>query len=176
VSYDALAESLKLLGGSPPHDSAQLSRRRRHVPLAVDRDDDVAATMFLRRSVSGLPVLEVHVLELTGGAWRMLGGGGGPGYEATEARLPLADLGGPAVSHGGGGTARASRSWLRRDAWISWAELRLATEVSALRVGTRLVPVVAHGSAVVVWTRKPPRVTALDASGAALGPISVGRV
>ena len=173
MSYDALAESVRLLEGAAPQGSARLSRRRRYVPLAVDRDGDIAATMFLRRSVSGVPELEVHVLELTGGGWRMLGGGGGPGQEATEARPRLADLGGPGVSHGGGGTARASRSRLRRDHWISWAELRLAEEVSELRVGTRLVPVAEHGCAVVVWMRQPPRITALDASGAELGPVAV---
>jgi hypothetical protein len=47
--YDALAESVRLLEGAPPASEARLSRRVRHLPLALDRDDDVAATMFLRR-------------------------------------------------------------------------------------------------------------------------------
>jgi hypothetical protein len=178
VSYDALAESVKLLEGAPLPGDARLSRRVRHVPLAVDRDGEVAATMFLRRGVSGVPLLDVHTLELTEGDWRMLGGGGGPGDEATEARPRLADLGSPAVSHGQGGTARTRSSRLggSKDDWVSWAEVRAAEEVSVLRVDTRLVPVAGHGCAVVVWTQEPPRVAALDASGAVLGSIPVGRL
>src|SRR4051812_373143 len=165
--------------------------------------------MFLRRGVSGVPVMEVHTLELIEGGWRLLGGGGGPGDEATEPRPRLADGGALAVSHGGGGTARARHGWLGfgrggrvsykgirlaaggalavshggggtartrhgwlgfgRDGWISYTELRLAEEVAALRVADRLLPVARHGSAVVVWTRRPPRVSALDASGTVLG-------
>ena len=79
MSYDALAESVKLLQGAPLPDNARLSRRVRFLPLAVDRDGDVAATMFLRRGVSGVPLVEAHTLEMTEGTWRVLGGGGGPG-------------------------------------------------------------------------------------------------
>jgi hypothetical protein len=178
VSYDALAESVRLLQGAPLPGDARLSRRVRFLPLAVDRDGDVAATMFLRRGGSGVPLLEVHSLELTEGAWRMLGGGGGPGDDATATRPRLAELGIPAVVHGGGGTARSRSSRLgwSRDDWVAWAELRVAEEVSVLRVDTRLVPVAAHGCAVVVWTRRPPRVEALDAAGTLLGSVPVGRI
>jgi len=176
VSYDALAESVKLLQGAPLPGNARLSRRIRFLPLAVDRDGDVAATMFLRRGVSGVPLRDVNSLELTEGGWRMLGGGGGPGDEATEARPRLADLGSPGVSHGQGGTARSRSSGLRRSDWISWAELRVAEEVAALRVDTRVVPVAAHGCAVVVWTGEPPGVAALDAAGTVLGSVSVGGI
>jgi hypothetical protein len=178
VSYDALAESVKLLEGAPLPSSARLSRRVRHVPLAVDRDDDVAVTMFLRRGVSGVPLVEVHTLELTEGGWRRLGGGGGPGDEAAAPRPRLANMGSPAVIRGHGGTARTSSSRPERsgDDWVSWAELRVAEEVSLLRVGARLVPVAGHGCAVVVWTREPPEVTALDAPGAVLGSVPIRRI
>jgi hypothetical protein len=176
VSYDAVAESVRLLQGAPVCAVARLSRRIRFLPLAVDRDGDVAVTLFLRRGVSGVPLLDAHTLERVDGSWRSLGGGGGPGDEATQPRPHLGDLGAPAVSHGGGGTARTGRGWFGRlrDDWISYAELRAAEEVAALRVGTRSVPVAAHGNAVVVWTRRPPEVTALDASGAVLGRVSLG--
>ena len=172
MSYDPLAESLRLLQGAPVSGSTTLSRRVRHLPLAVDRDGDVAATMFLRRGVSGVPLLDVHTLELVHGSWRVLGGGGGPGHEAVGPRPRLADLGSPAVSHGSGGTARTSGRW-RRDGWVGWAELRVAREVAVLRVGARDVKVAGHGCALVVWARKPPPVTALDASGAELGPVPI---
>lgn len=175
MSYDALVESVQLLQGASVPGSARLSRRVRHLPLAVDREGDVAAATFLRRGVSGVPLLEVHTLELIDGVRRTLGGGGGPGTEATEARLRLADLGRPAVSHSGGGTARTSsgRPGRRPGGWVLWAELRVAEEVAVIRVDARLVPVAAHGCAIVVWTQQPPRVTALDASGAVVGQISI---
>lgn len=175
MSYDRLAESVRLLEGAPVAGGTRLSRRVRFLPLAVDRDDDVAATMFLRRGISGVPEVDVHVLELAADGWHSLGGGSGPGDEAVEQRPRFADLGGLAVSHGGGGTSRTTRGRLgfRRHDWISWAELRVAAEVSALRVDTRLVPVAAHGCAVVVWRWLRPEVVALDASGAVLGPVEV---
>jgi hypothetical protein len=175
VHYDVLAESVALLEGAPLPDVAQLSRRVRHVALAVDRDGDVAATMFLRRGVSGVPLIDVHALERTDGGWRLLGGGSGPGDEAIEARPGRRDLGGLAVSHAGGGTARTRRGrlgWPRHD-WVSWAEVRVSREVSALRVDTRELPVAGHGCAVVVWSRGAPVVVALDAAGAVLGPVDL---
>lgn len=178
MHYDVLAESVRLLDGAAPAQSTRLSRRVRFLPLASDRDGDVAATMFLRRGVSGIPELDVHTLELTSHGWRVLGGGSGPGYDATEPRRRLADLGAAARSSSGGGTARTTRSRLgvRRDGWVAWAEVRLVEEAVALRVGTRLLPVAAHGCAVVVWTKKPPAATALDAAGAELGPVAVRTV
>jgi hypothetical protein len=175
VSYDALVESVALLEGAPLPSSAQLSRRIRHVPLAVDRDGDVAVTLFLRRGVGGIPLMEAHTLELTDGGWRTLGGGGGPGYDAVEPRPRLADLGSPAVSHGHGGTVRTSRGGIGwgEEAWVRWNELRAAEEVSVLRVNARHLPVADHGFAVVVWTKEPPADAALDASGVVLGSIVI---
>jgi hypothetical protein len=145
--------------------------------LAVDRDGDVAATLFLRRGVSGEPQLDSHVLERTADRWRLLGGGGGPSDDVLTPRPGLAESG-VAVCSGGGGVARSGNRllpWRRRDGWISHAEIRAAREVAVLQVGVRLVPVAAHGCAVVVWTRRPPRVTALDAAGTVLGDIPVAR-
>ena len=167
MSYDSLAESVRLLAGAPPSGTARLSRRVRHVPLAVDRDGDVAVTLFLRRGVGGVALLEAHTLELTHDVWRQLGGGGGPGDEALGGRPRLADLGGPAVGSSSGGTARSGRP----GGWVSWSQLRVAREVPVLRVGARRVPVADHGVAVVVWTGAPPDVVALDAAGAVLGSV-----
>src|SRR3954470_3393596 len=106
MSYDALAESLRLLDGNPPSQVARLSRRVRFVPLAVDRDGDVAATTFLRRGVSGVALLDTHVLERTADRWRLLGGGGGPGDHALQPRPGRAEIG-VAVCPGAGGVARS---------------------------------------------------------------------
>ncbi len=174
MSYDRLAESVRLLEGEPPASDARLSRRVRFVPLAADRDGDVAATMFLRRGVSGVPELDVHSLELVGGAWRLLGGGSGPGDLAVEPRPALADLPAHAVSRGGGGTARSAPLGWDRSRWVWWAELRVAREVAALLVnGERRIPVAAHGLALVVWTERRPEISAIDAAGALLGVVTL---
>jgi hypothetical protein len=154
MSYDALAESVRLLEGAELPAVARLSRRVRYLPLAVDRDGDVAVTVFLRRGVSGLPLGESHTLERAGAGWRLLGGGGGPADAVGEPRPSLSQLGAPAVSPGGGGTASS------RHGWISYAALRVAREVAVLQVGRRRLPVSAHGFAVVVWTGPTPAVTA----------------
>ncbi|WP_051516092.1 hypothetical protein [Candidatus Blastococcus massiliensis] len=174
MSYDALAESVRLLEGAELPAVVRLSRRVRHVPLAVDRDGDVAVTVFLRRGVSGLPLVESHTLELARGGWRVLGGGGGASDVAVAPRQSLAELGAPAVSPGSGGTAR-SRSGLLglRSGWISYAELWLAREVAVLQVGNRRLPFAAHGYAVVVWTGRTPEITARDAEGKPLGAVEL---
>lgn len=175
--YDALAQSVHLLSGAPLANDARVSRRVRHVPLALDQDEDVAATMFLRRGVNGVPELDVHTLELTDDRWRLLGGSSGPGDRALGTRPRLADSGSPGEGHGGGGTARMSSRRLgwSRDNWVRWAELRLAQEVALLRVDDRRLSVAAHGMAVVVWTKNAPVVTAIDSTGAVLGAVPLRR-
>ena len=177
MAYDRLAESLRLLAGTTPASEARLSRRVRHVPLAFDRLGDVAATMFLRRGVNGVPKLDVHILELTDRSWRMLGGGSCGGKEALRARPSVGDslVAGESCSNGGIARRSSRRLGWRQNNWTSWAELRLAQEVTLLRVGDRHLPVAAHGLAVVVWTTKQaPSVTAIDSTGVALGNILVG--
>ena len=88
MSYDARTESLRLLQGEAPANHARLSRRVRHLALAVDRDGDVAATMFLRRGISGAPMLEVHTFEQSSDGWRLLGGGGGGPRDDLRAPRP----------------------------------------------------------------------------------------
>ena len=176
MSYDALTESVRLLGGAALPGDARVSRRVRFLPLAVDRDDDVAATLFLRRGVSA-SVLEVHTLELGGSDWQLLGGSGGGGWGNGEAptRPRLAELGGLAQVWGRGGSARKAGGRLTpgRAHWVGWAKLRLARDVAALRADSRVLPVPDHGFAIVVWRRQPPHVTGLDAFGNPLGGVPV---
>ena len=82
MAYAVLEESVRLLEGlDAPASVLHLSRRIRHLPVAVDREDDVAATMFLRRGVSGEPWIDVHSLVRSEGRWRPLGGGSGNAEE-----------------------------------------------------------------------------------------------
>ncbi len=172
--YDARAESWRLLQGGPPADHVRLSRRVRHLPLAVDRDGDVAATMFLRRGISGAPVLEVHTFERASDGWRMLGGGGGgPRDELREPRPRMSDGAAVGFSAGAGCSSRRASTQFRGalSRWVWYAEIRLAQEVALLHVGDRRLVVAEHGLAVVVWAEEPDAVVGLDPSGRALGTI-----
>jgi len=174
VAYAALEESVRLLQGGTPSRVLRLSRRTRHVPVAVDRDGDVAVTMFLRRGVSGEPWIDVHSLERAGGKWRLLGGGGGNAGDTLFVPRPnRGQAGSPGITLDGGGTVRNGDrlvSWGVR--WVRWAELRLAAEVAALEVRGRRIPVAEHGVAVVVWTsRNRPAVMALGRADDELGRV-----
>jgi hypothetical protein len=174
VAYRALEESIRLLEGGPPSEVARLSRRVRHVALAVDRDGRVAATMFLRRGVSGDPCLDVHALDLTDSGWRLLGGGGASGQDDLLTDRPrLTELGAPAVLLGSGGTTRhADQVNPDESNWVRWAEVRAAAEVASLLVNERRVTLHDHGMAVVVWgTTRLPHMAALGADGSRLGPV-----
>lgn len=175
MAYDALQESVRLLQDGLPPGSVALSRRRRHAALAVDRDGDVAATLFLRRGVSGEPWLDAHALDRTGGEWRILGGGSGNAGDVAHGPRPsIRELGALGVSLGGGATVRNAGRRLPWGArWVRWAELRAAREVERLVVGDRVMRVPEHGVALVVWRSRPPRVVAQDAAGSRLGEIAV---
>jgi hypothetical protein len=176
VAYAALEESIRLLEGAPPSEVARLSRRVRHVALAVDRDGRVAATMFLRRGISGDPCLDTHGLELAESGWRLLGGGSAEGQEDLLAARPqLKTLGAAAVEIGGGGVVRrAGRVVPGESGWVRWVEVRAAVEVASLQVNERQVPVHNHGVVVVVWgTKRLPHIAALGADGSRLGPVQL---
>jgi hypothetical protein len=176
VAYAALEESIRLLKGAPPSEVARLSRRVRHVALAVDRDGRVAVTMFLRRGISGDPCLDMHGLELADTGWRLLGGGSAEGQEFILAARPqLKTLGAAAVEIGRGGVIRhADRLVAGESGWVRWVEVRAAVEVARLQVNERSVAVHDHGVAVVVWgTERLPHIAALGADGSRLGPIQL---
>jgi len=176
VAYAALEESIRLLDGAPPSEVARLSRRVRHVALAVDRDGRVAATMFLRRGISGDPCLDTHGLELAESGWCLLGGGGGTGQDYLLAVRPqLTTLGAAAVEIGRGGVTRhADRLMPGESGWVRWVELRAAVEVASLLANERPMPVHDHGMAVVVWgTERVPHIAALGADGSRLGPVQL---
>lgn len=62
-----------------------LSRRRRYAAMAFDVSDDIAVTMFARRSV-GCMVEETLVFSRHSGRWEILGGGGGPLDDCARSR------------------------------------------------------------------------------------------
>jgi len=153
-----------------------LSRRVRHVALAVDRDGRVAATMFLRRGISGDPCLDTHGLELAESGWRLLGGGGGTGQDYFLAARPQrTTLGAACVEIGRGSVVRhADRLMPGESGWVRWVEVRAAVEVARLQVNERSVPVPNHGMAVVVWgTERMPHIVTLGADGSRLEPIQL---
>ncbi len=140
MSYDRLAECLRLIEHGPPAVTPErLSRRVRYVPLAVDVVGDVAAAMFVRRSVSGTAEVEDHALQRVSGQWQMLGGSGGSAPDnALSDRPPAAELGGLVQGHGQASTALGGRVGRNRFRppfrYLMYGDYRLASEVATVVV------------------------------------------
>ena len=170
MAYDRLAESLALIEAGTQPTARRLSRRHRFAPLAVDVEGVVAATMFLRRG-SGDDWLEIWVLERRAGEWHVLGGGGGTGGDDVLAGRPTQPAHGPQLHLNGSGWVRRTRGGRLWSApGVTYAHVRAAHGVAALRVFDRELAVPDHGNLVVVWTRRrAPRAEALAADGTVLG-------
>lgn len=171
--YDALLESVRLIDSGLPATPLRLSRRRRFIPLAVDVDDGVAATVFLRRG-AGAASLEGHLLTRQSGSWRVHGGGGGSQTLDELARpRSVTELGGFGRAHRGAGvlvTANPHR-------WLEYAWLELVPEVVAVVVGDRTIAVPWHHHAAVVRpSGRAQRVTLIGAAGETLGQLTLADV
>ena len=163
-----------MIANGVPEIPFKLTRRRRFIPVAFDVDGEVAATLFLRRGVSGNPWLEAWSLERRNGEWEVRGGGSGDGYD--ELFEPRESIEGLFVSCGSGWTSRGLGRFLPSSRGVSHAEMRLGPQVAALRVRRRTIAIPSHGMAIVVWsTRRPPAITALSSTGESLGEIPVRR-
>lgn len=156
MAYDALTESVKLIGSRRVEPVRRLSRRRRFAAMSVDVAGDVAVTTFARRGV-GCTWHDTHALALRKGRWALLGGGSSAEDDVLTDRpvvLP-AELScnagalrganpGPIVAAGGGGFHdggdRAQR-WPWAGRWISYADVRVTTGVTSLAVADRLLAV-----------------------------------
>lgn len=186
MAYDALAESLRLLESRELAPVTRLSRRRRHVAMAVDVADDIAVTMFVRRSV-GCIVEEIHVLARHAGEWFLLGGGGGPAADdALEYRPAELDRGlhrTPGVDprvlslEGSGGIwdGRARRRpWPSRGRWINYGTMQVNADVARVATNDRQVAVPWHGRVVIAWPgRRPQELAVLDNEGRRLGKVTL---
>jgi hypothetical protein len=122
--------------------------------VAVDVDDDIAVTVFLRRAHGGAD-WQTHLLARSDRGWRILGGGGW-GLDDLDALTRVAgstELGGPARADGAGGVA-VSRPDLAnsRARWLSYTMVRTSPDVHSLVVsGRRTIIRPAHGRIAVVW-------------------------
>jgi hypothetical protein len=162
MARDLVQDSLTALAEGLPTAPARLSRRRRSAVLALDADGDVACTLIARRSV-GYVESCTYLFQRHQGTWTYLGGGGGPGDDLFAPR-PDPTPEGEHLHYAGVGGVRGAHGW--RKPWISEVELRCSPQVAALEVTGRIVPVAAHGNAVVVWSSsRAPLITALDAEG-----------
>ncbi|MCF7552050.1 hypothetical protein [Pseudonocardia sp. WMMC193] len=179
MSYDRQAESVRLLESGVTSDPVRLSRRRRFAAVAYDVLGDVAAAWFVRRGHNTF-WHEIHTLSRRGGVWNYLGGGGHDADDDGLADRPrAAELGGLLVSHGSGSTSLGQRSLLSLPTrFVSYAELLVADEVSAVDVDGRRRAVPRHGRLLTVWTERPPLVLALAADGVELATLDLasGRV
>lgn len=185
MAYDAVAESRRLIESRELTPATRLSRRRRYVPMAVDVSDDIAVTMFARRSV-GCNVEEIYVLARRGNEWTMLGGGGGPLDDDALDYRPAVVLSGPrahpeanarvVTTEGAGGVldSGARRLWPGRGRWINYCVVRVNAEVAHLVVDERDIPVPWHGRCVVGWSgRRPEGVVVLAHDGRHLEQIAL---
>lgn len=185
MAYDAVAESRRLIESRELTPATRLSRRRRYVPMAVDVSDDIAVTMFARRSV-GCNVEETYVLARRGNEWTMLGGGGGPldddALDHRPAVLPSRPSAHPEANarvvrtEGGGGVldSGARRLWPRRGRWINYRMVRVNAEVTHLVANERHIAVPWHGRCVVGWAgRRPKEVVVLTHNGRQLDQVAL---
>ena len=174
MAYDALAESVRLIeNGVPAWVASRVSRRIRHIPLAVDVDGPIAAAMFLRRG-QGQVWYENHVLVRRRGSWRVEGGGGGTGGEDAARDAPgHEDLGGY-LDVGGSGAVHLGSADPALPRIVRYAALRAAREVRTVLIAEREVLVPRHGWLIAVWPdRRTPHLTALDEAGAVLAATDV---
>lgn len=170
MAYDPLRESVRLIDTGPPTTPLRLSRRRRFIPLAVDVDDDIAATVFLRRG-AGTDCLEGHLLTRKRGTWRLHGGGGGSETldELVRPRS-VTDLGGYGRVTGGAGALVTAHPRL----WLEYAWLAVVADVMTVVVGGRSIAVPWHHHAAVLWRGgRAPDVTLIGADGETLGHLSL---
>lgn len=184
MAYDAVAESLRLIESRELTPVRSLSRRRRHAAMAVDVSDDVAVTMFARRSV-GCNVEETHVFARHNGEWVILGGGGGGALDddalhERPAELPArrsASLGvDPRIlaMEGAGGIldGHHKRWWTTRGRWINYVLVRVNVDVAHLVLEGRQIAVPWHGRCVVAWPgRRAQRLSILGHDGRQLGQV-----
>jgi len=170
VAYDPLLESVRLIDSGAPATPLRLSRRRRFLPLAVDVDDDLAATVFLRRG-AGADSLEGHLLTRESGTWRLHGGGGGSESMDELARpRNVTDLGGYGRVSGGAGVLLA----VSPRSWLDYAWLELVPDVVAVVVDNRTIAVPWHHHAAVVRrSGRAQRATLIGAHGETLGRLSL---
>ncbi len=190
MAYDALTESVRLIESGHLQPVLRLSRRRRFAAMAVDVADDVAVTMFARRSV-GCALYETHVLARRAGQWHLLGGGGGTAPENPlghrPAELPTG-LGwwqgtGPGIDprlvalEGTAGTLDTrggSGRWPWRNRWINSATVLVNADVAMVATSDRQLAVPWHGHVVVAWKgRRPQELAILDRAGHRLGEVTL---
>lgn len=181
--HEVHAECLRLLReGLPEPAPAGFDDGRDFLPLGLDIDGDIAVVTFLRQPepVSGNvpPLIEGWTFHRRDGEWMELGSGGGAAPEEPLARRSAAELGGHLQRYGTGKTVRNANRLLPWGAkWVSQARLRVAAEVSHLRVGDRLLKVPPHGHTVVVWgARRAPVIEALAVDGTILDTLDLGQV
>lgn len=188
VTYDALAESVRLIQCEHLEPVVRLSRRRRFAAMAVDVAGDVAVTRFARRGV-GCVLSETWVLARRRTSWHLLGGGSDSADDdlltPRPARLP-GHLGLPwakgsgidpglvLIEDSGGVHDSRGRSdpcpWSGR--WIRHVGLRTSADVESVTVDDRTVRVPWHGRVVLVSSgRRSPRVVVNGERGAVLGEI-----
>lgn len=166
--YDALTESLQLIETGRLVPRTSLSRRCRHLAMAVDVAGDYAVTMFARRSV-GRTVTDSWLLARRDGSWSLLWGSTEDAdANSLQHRPARLDTGLPpglrfsphvATSTTGGVKDSRAKSVLRpRGRWVYSSSVQVSADVASVSIGSREVMVPWHGKVAVVWTGRRRRI------------------
>lgn len=159
-----------------PEQPPRLSRRHRHIVLAVDQWENQASVWFVRRGHSGHPV-DVYVqLERSGpnASWSATGGGGSepgtlPSDRVSMSELPELGRGYP-DSHLQTFCSTSGTSMGRSTASFHFQAVVEATALTFSDRQQRLIP--DHGCCMVVYNpKRPPTMTVLGGNGAELASV-----
>jgi hypothetical protein len=180
------ADDLSAPAGLPSAVPRELDGEHHFIPLAVDINGDVAATVFVRQirppgleHATGLPGVEQASFQQRDGDWVYLGGGESIPFEG----YPLAERP-PAASQRGHlrrlGSGQTSLEGTHRFPWHAryafHVMLRASAEVHQLQAGARALDVPFHGYAVLTWAnRREPTIIALALDGTRLASMDLSR-
>ncbi|WP_143162958.1 hypothetical protein [Couchioplanes caeruleus] len=141
MAYDVLGESRQLIDNGLPERPVRLSTRRRFAPAAVDVDDDIACTRFIRRG-AGCFWDETHLLARGDNGWQLLATSGAStgepwsanAFEQARTQFPA----GTVEVQGGGAALRNPNRLLPWGArWVRAAELLVDPGVGFIAVDDR---------------------------------------
>jgi hypothetical protein len=150
------------------------------VAYDIDAEAGVAAVWLAHRTGRPRTAETVCQYERIDSTWQCLSGSGGGGDRFAPPPRPSAARDGQALMltsmSGGSVRSRADRQALGEPGrfdlagWVACAMFRAATEVTHLKVGTRLFLVPEHGYVIVAWKAPPSAVPPRRPPVAALGP------
>lgn len=178
-----------LIDGLPATVPMELASKDDFIPLSVDTDSDVAVVAVLRwwqgfsaRPASALmiprPMIDVRGFRLVDGNWENVGGSVGSivDHYPLTIRPRAADLGAHLQWQGGGRIDTGVTS-TDESLYINDARLRVAAQVTQLRVGSRRLMIPPHGYVAVGWPslNSAPSIAAITDDGSEVASLNLAQ-